>query len=65
MGNLARDVLYRMPAHDVIRYTLFKVTSTDELDALTSSCNDSETALTNPIEYMYEIIITDQRPHFS
>ena len=51
MGNLARDVLFRMPARDVIRYTLFKVTSIDELDARTSSCNDSETALTNPIEY--------------
>ena len=35
------------------RYTLFKVTSIDELDARTSSCNHSETALTNPIEYMY------------
>ena len=53
MGNLARDVLFRMPARDVIRYTLFKVTSNDELDARTISCNDSETALTNPIEYMY------------
>ena len=52
-GNLARDVLFRMPARDVIRYTVFKVTSIDELDARTSSCNDSETALTNPIEYMY------------
>ena len=40
-----------MPARDIIRYTLFKVTSIDELDAGTSSCNDSETALTNPIEY--------------
>ena len=57
MGSLACDVLYRMPAHDVVRYTLFKVTSIDELVALTSSCNDSETALTNPIEYVYEIII--------
>ena len=53
MGNLARDVLFRMPARDFIRYTLFKVTSIDELGARTSSCNDSETALTNPIEYMY------------
>ena len=53
MGNLACDVLFRMPARDVIRYKLFKVTSNDELDARTSSCNDSETALTNPIEYMY------------
>ena len=53
MGNLARDVLFRMPARDVIRYTLFKVTSIDELDARASSCNDSETALTFPIEYMY------------
>ena len=35
------------------RYTLFKVTSIDELDARTSSCNDYETALTNPIEYIY------------
>ena len=49
MGNLACDVLFRMPARDVTRYTLFKVTSIDELDARTSSCNDSETALTNPI----------------
>ena len=62
MGYLARDVLFRMPSRDVIRYTLFKVTSNDELDARTSSCNDSETALTNPIEYnvstqMAEIII--------
>ena len=46
MGNLARDVNAR-------RYTLFKVTSINELDARTCSCNDSETALTNPIEYMY------------
>ena len=53
MGNLARDVPFRMPARDVIRNTLFKVTSNDELDARTISCNDSETALTNPIEYMY------------
>ena len=66
MGNLARDVLFRMPARDVILYTLFKVTSNDELDARTSSCNDSETALTNPIEYMYlpkwlrSLFITDQ-----
>ena len=45
MGNLARDVLFRMPARDVIRYTLFKVTSIDELDARTSSCNDSKSAL--------------------
>ena len=52
MGNLARDVLFRIPVRDVIRYILFKVTSIDELDARTSSCNDSETALTNPIEYM-------------
>ena len=78
MGNLARDVLFRMPARDVIRYLLFKVTSIDELDAQTSSCNDSETALTcltNPIEYMYppkwprSLFITDQtltfRPRFS
>ena len=75
MGNLARDVLFRMPARDVIRYTLFKVTSIDELDAQTSSCNDFETALTNPIEYMYppkwlrSLFITDQtltfRPRFS
>ena len=43
---MARDILFRMPARDVIRYTLFKVTSIDELDARTSSCNDSETALT-------------------
>ena len=57
MGNLARDVLFRMPARDVIRYTLFKVTSIDELDARTSSCNDSETALTIPIAQMAEIII--------
>ena len=70
MGNLARDVLFRMPARDVIRYTLFKVTSIDELDARTSSCNDSETDLTNPIEYMYppkclrSLFITDQRPRF-
>ena len=48
------------------RYTFFKVTSIDELDARTSSCNDSETALTNPIEYMYplkwlrSLFITDQ-----
>ena len=50
MGNVARDVLFRMPARDVIRYTLFKVTSVDELDARTSSCtDDSETALTDPI----------------
>ena len=55
-----------MPARDVIRYTLFKVTSIDELDARTSSCNDSETALTSPIEYMYppkwlrSLFITDQ-----
>ena len=66
MGNLARDVLFCMPARDVIRYTLFKVTSIDELDAWTSFCNDSETALTNPIEYMYppkwlrSLFITDQ-----
>ena len=60
MDNLACDVQFRMPARDVIRNTLFKVTSIDELDALTSSCidaltsscNDSETALTNPIEYI-------------
>ena len=57
MGNRARDVLFRMPARDLIRYTLFKVTSIDELDARTSSCIDSETALTIPIEYMAEIII--------
>ena len=50
MGNLASDVLVRMPARDVIRYTLFKVTSIDELDARTFSCNDSETAFTNPID---------------
>ena len=55
MGNLACDFLFRMPACDVIRYTLFKVTSFDELDARTSSCNDSETALTNPFEYMYPL----------
>ena len=53
MGNLARDVLFRMPACDVIRYTLYNVTSIDEHDARTSSCNNSETTLTNPIEYMY------------
>ena len=52
MGNLAHDILFRMPARDVIRYTLFKVTSNDELDARTRFCNDSETALTNPIEYI-------------
>ena len=57
MCNLARDVLFCMPARDVRHYSLFKVTSIDELDARTSSCNDSETALTNPIENMYEIII--------
>ena len=59
MGNLACDVLFCMSARDVIRYTLFKVTSIDELDAWTSSCNDSESALTNLIEYtlMAEIII--------
>ena len=63
MGN---DVLFRMPVRDVICYTLFKVTSIDELDARTSSCNDPETALTNPIEYMYppkwlrSLFITDQ-----
>ena len=51
MGNLARDVLFCMPARDVIRYTLFKVTSID---------------LTNPNEYMYppkwprSLFITDQ-----
>ena len=50
MGNLARDVLFCMPARDVTRYTLFKVASIDELDARTSSYNYSETALTNPIE---------------
>ena len=66
MGNLAREVLFRMPECDVIRYTLFKVTSIDKLDVQTSSCNDSETALTNPIEYMYppkwlrSLFITDQ-----
>ena len=65
MGNLARDVLFRMSARDVIRYTLFKVTSIDELDARTSSCNDSETALTcltNPIElkWLRSLFITDQ-----
>ena len=49
MGNLACDVLFPMPARNVICYTLFKATSIDELDARTSSCNDSETALTNPI----------------
>ena len=54
-GYLARDVLFCMPVRDVIRYTLFKVTSIDELDARTSSCNDTETALTNdPIEYICE-----------
>ena len=71
MGNLARDVLFRMPARDVIHFI-------DELDARTSSCNDSETALTcltNPIEFMYplkwlrSLFITDQtltsRPQFS
>ena len=48
------------------RYTLFTVTTIDEFDARTSSCNDSETALTNPIEYMYppkwvrSLFITDQ-----
>ena len=52
MGNLARDVLFLMPARDVLCYTLFKVTIIDEIDARTSSCNDSETALTNPIEYI-------------
>ena len=57
MGNLACDIPFRMPARDVIHYTLFKVTSIDKLDARTSSCNDSKTALTSPIEYMYEIII--------
>ena len=36
MGNMARDVLFRMPARDVIRYTLFKVTIIDEIDARTS-----------------------------
>ena len=59
MGNQARDVLFRMPAHaSARRYTLFKVTSIHELGARTSSCNDSETALTQ----MAEIIIycTDQ-----
>ena len=71
MGNLARDVLFHMQARDVIGYTLFKITSIDELDARTSSCNDSETALTNPIEYMYptkwlrSLFITDRRPRFS
>ena len=65
MGNLARDVLFRMPARDVIRYTLFKVTSIDELYARTSSCNDSETALTcltNPIElkWLRSLFITIQ-----
>ena len=75
MGNPARNVLFRMPARDVIRYTFFKVTSNDELDARTSSCNDSETALTISIEYMYSpkwlrsLFITDQtmtfRPRFS
>ena len=53
MGNLTCDVLFRMPARDFIRYTLFKVASIDELDARTSSCNNYETALTNPIEYIY------------
>ena len=68
---LRRDVLFRMPARDVIRYTLFKVTSIDELDARTSSSNNSETALTNPIEYMYphkwlrSLFITDQTLTFS
>ena len=51
--NLARDVLFCKPARDVIRYTLFKVTSIDELGARTSSCNDSETISTQ----MAEIII--------
>ena len=67
MGNLACDILFRMPAL-VIRYTLglFKVTSIDERAARTSSYNDSETALTIPIEYMYppkwlrSLFITDQ-----
>ena len=54
-----------MPARDVIRYTLFKVTSIGELDARTSPCNDSETALTcltNPIElkWLRSLFITDQ-----
>ena len=66
MGNLACDVPFRMSVRDVIRYTLFKVTSNDELDARTISCNDSDTALTDPIEYMYpskwlrSLFITDQ-----
>ena len=75
MGNLARDFLFRMPARDVIRYTLFKVASIDQLDARTSSCNDYETALTNPIEYniyppkwLRSLFISDQtltfRPRF-
>ena len=33
MGNLACDVLFRMPARDVIHYSRSP-------DALTSSCND-------------------------
>ena len=70
MGNLARDVLFRTDA-SARRNTLFKVTSIDELDARTSSCNDSETALTNPIEYMYppkwprSLFMTRGRARFS
>ena len=46
MGNLARDVLFRMPARDVIHYS--------RSPTLTSLMHrQAETALTNPIEYMY------------
>ena len=53
---LLRWVIWHVPFYFACqrrRYTLFKVTRNDELDARTSSCNDSETALTSPIEYMY------------
>ena len=60
MGNMARGVLFRMPARDVIRYTLFKVTILDEIDARTSFCNNSETALVNPIEYMPGVYVSTQ-----
>ena len=46
MGNLVRDVLFRMPARDVIHY----LRSPALMDLMR---NDSETAMTNPIEYMY------------
>ena len=48
MGNLARDVLFRMPARDVIQYS--------RSPALTNLMHGQVPAtMTNPIEYMYPL----------